>query len=165
MIYVVFLYDNHLLPFPVVPTIFGSVCYSSQSLAVLSRRGSAKKSFCGRLLLIFGLVFYCHIVDKPDQPRDLHSTTITEDSVTLNWLAPKDDGGSPITQYIVEKRETLRMSWQPAGTFPATSTSGKVSGLEEGVQYVFRVSAVNSVGSGPAAELNRAVAAKSPHCE
>lgn len=105
------------------------------------------------------------ITDKPGPPRDLHVPSVTEDSVTLSWMPPKDDGGSSITQYVVEKREALRMSWYPAGTFAAGVTSAKISGLEEGVQYVFRVSAVNSVGSGPAEEMQRAVAAKSPHCK
>jgi titin len=80
-------------------------------------------------------------------------------------MPPADDGGSAVTQFVVEKSEALSMSWVPAGTFGSGVTSGNISGLEEGVQYVFRVSAVNSVGSGPPAELQRAVAAKSAHCE
>jgi len=70
-----------------------------------------------------------------------------------------------VTQYVVEKREALRMSWQPAATVGAQTTSTTVGGLDQGVQYVFRVSAVNAVGTGPPDELSRAVAAKSPHSQ
>ena len=103
--------------------------------------------------------------DKPGPPRDLHVTGAVDNSVSLSWSAPKDNGGSDVTQYVVEKREALRMSWQPAATVGAKTTTATISGLDQGVMYVFRVSAVNSVGSGPPDELTRAVAAKSPHSE
>ena len=103
--------------------------------------------------------------DKPGPPRDLHVTGAADNSVSLSWSAPKDDGGSEVTQYVVEKREALRMSWQPAATVSARTTSATIGGLDQGVMYVFRVSAVNSVGTGPPEELSRAVAAKSPHSE
>lgn len=103
------------------------------------------------------------ISDKPGPPRDLRATTVTEDSVTLTWLAPSDNGGSDVTSYVVEKREALRMTWQPVGT--TSDTTIAVPNLSEGVQYVFRVSAVNKVGTGAPEELSRAIAAKSPHCK
>ena len=104
-------------------------------------------------------------VDKPSAPRDVHVTSAVDSSVSLSWSAPRDDGGSALTQYVVEKREALRMSWQPAAAVPAASTSATVTGLDPGVMYVFRVSAVNSVGTGPPEELSKAVAAKSPHSQ
>ena len=96
-------------------------------------------------------------------PRDLRVTGVTEDSVTLCWLPPQDNGGAEVTHYVVEKREALRMTWQPVGT--SAEPTAVVPRLGEGVQYVFRVSAVNRVGTGAPEELNRAVAAKSPHCK
>jgi len=103
--------------------------------------------------------------DKPGPPRDLHVTSAVDQSVSLSWSPPKDNGGSDVTQYIVEKREALRMSWQPAATVSARTTSATISGLDQGVMYVFRVSAVNSVGTGPPEELSKAVAAKTAHSE
>jgi len=103
--------------------------------------------------------------DKPGPPRDLHVTGTVDNSVSLSWSAPRDDGGSEVTQYVVEKREALRMSWQPAATVNARTTSATITGLDQGVMYVFRVSAVNSVGTGPPEELSRAVAAQTPHSE
>ena len=103
--------------------------------------------------------------DKPGPPRDVHLTGAADNSVSLSWAAPKDDGGSEVTQYVIEKREALRMFWQPAATVSGRTTSATISGLDQGVMYVFRVSAVNSVGTGPPEELSKAVAAKSPHSE
>ena len=104
-------------------------------------------------------------VDKPGPPRDVHVTSAVDNSVSLSWSAPRDDGGSDVTQYVVEKREALRMSWQPAATVSARTTSATIGGLDQGVMYVFRVSAVNSVGTGPPEELSKAIAPKSPHSE
>ena len=103
--------------------------------------------------------------DKPSAPRDIHVTSAEDSSVSLSWNAPKDDGGSEVTQYVVEKREALRMSWQQAATVPARTTQATIAGLDQGVAYVFRVSAVNAVGTGPADELAKAVTPKSSHSE
>ena len=101
------------------------------------------------------------ISDKPRAPRDLRVKGFTEDSVTLSWVKPKDDGGCPISEYIVEKRESLRMIWHPVCQTEDLECEAKR--LTEGASYVFRVSAQNSVGVGPAEELTKSVAAKSPH--
>lgn len=44
------------------------------------------------------------VVDKPSPPvGPLDCSDITPDTCTLSWKPPLDDGGSPITNYIVEK--------------------------------------------------------------
>lgn len=50
------------------------------------------------------------VVDSPSSPRNLSVTTVTEDSVSLTWDVPSDDGGSPITGYTVEKRDASRLA-------------------------------------------------------
>ena len=45
------------------------------------------------------------VLDKPGPPRDLDCSEAAETSVTLEWSAPRDDGGSPVTDYLVQKRE------------------------------------------------------------
>jgi titin len=101
--------------------------------------------------------------DVPSSPRDLHSTEVTQDSVTLSWLAPADNGGSEVTHYVIEKRDALRMAWQMAGT--SESTKFTVPRLSEGVQYVFRVRAENSQGQGMPEELMRSIAPRGPYCK
>lgn len=48
------------------------------------------------------------VVDCPSSPRNLTVTDVAEDSVSISWEIPEDDGGSPITGYIVEKRDATR---------------------------------------------------------
>ena len=35
------------------------------------------------------------------------------DRVDLKWKPPKDDGGAPITGYIIEQKEKFGTSWEP----------------------------------------------------
>lgn len=52
---------------------------------------------------------YLSILDVPGKPEGpISHKDMMGDSMTLTWKPPKDDGGSDITNYIVEKR--------PAGT-------------------------------------------------
>jgi hypothetical protein len=43
------------------------------------------------------------ILDKPDPPRFLVVENVKDESVSLSWKPPMNDGGSSITNYIVEK--------------------------------------------------------------
>lgn len=40
--------------------------------------------------------------DKPSQPGTPEPMKVTNDSVTLHWTEPKEDGGRCITNYIIE---------------------------------------------------------------
>ncbi|CAH1802732.1 unnamed protein product [Owenia fusiformis] len=101
------------------------------------------------------------ILDKPSAPRNLDTSDVTENSIKLTWETPKDDGGSDITYYIIEKREASRRTWQPVAT--SMSCSCNAQKLIEGSTYVFRVAAENSCGVGEFTELATAVTARSPH--
>jgi len=37
---------------------------------------------------------------------------MTKTSFTLKWESPENDGGSPITDYIIEMKETSKKTWQ-----------------------------------------------------
>ncbi len=88
-------------------------------------------------------------------------SSVGEDSVSLTWAPPRDNGGSHITGYLVEKREALRMSWQNVGVTQDLQMT--VPHLAEGTQYVFRVSAQNEQGQSIPEELTRSIAAKPGH--
>lgn len=66
----------------------------------------------------------------------------------LTWAAPAFDGGRPITAYIIEMSSNSGRTWRQYAT--TTTTSVTVAGLTNGVSYVFRVVAVNSIGRGGA---------------
>ena len=111
----------------------------------------------------FIIIHFVTLTDKPGPPSQLRSKDVTEDSVTLAWAAPRQDGGSPVTGYIVEKREAMRMVWQTVGS--TADTEFRVPRLTEGMNYVFRVSAENKLGPGQPEELTSSITAKSPHSE
>jgi hypothetical protein len=76
----------------------------------------------------------------PSAPRT-PSATAGDSSATVSWLAPVDDGGSPITAY--------RVTSSPGGITVASdpnATSVVLPGLINGVSYSFSVVAVNAAG-------------------
>ncbi len=106
------------------------------------------------------------LTDEPDSPCNLRVKDYWTDHITVTWEAPTNDGGSPITGYIIEKRDALRTTWSKAGTVPSDVTTYKASNLFEGADYFFRVFAENKVGpSKTAAELEKACKAKMPFGE
>lgn len=56
------------------------------------------------------------ISDRPDPPRFPQVENIGVDSLSLSWKAPVWDGGSNITNYMVEKREHPMNTWIRCGT-------------------------------------------------
>lgn len=81
----------------------------------------------------------------------------------MTWDSPDSDGGSPITGYIIEKRDVSRATWVKAGSVTADVKEFKAGNLFEGATYSFRVFAENKVGpSQTAAELDQPCTAKMP---
>uniref|UniRef100_A0A914S0V8 Fibronectin type-III domain-containing protein n=1 Tax=Parascaris equorum TaxID=6256 RepID=A0A914S0V8_PAREQ len=71
------------------------------------------------------------VVDKPAPPKKLSVSEIAPDSCHLTWQPPDDDGGSPITNYIIEKchvKPGLEENWE------------KVSSFVRGTSYQYGVS-------------------------
>ena len=93
----------------------------------------------------------------PDMPGALRASP-TEDSVTLTWVAP-DDNGSAITGYehqYYEMGGTAPTTWMNAGDV----TTVTISNLTKGTTYTFNVRAVNSVGASDAATVDETPSSK-----
>jgi hypothetical protein len=78
---------------------------------------------------------------------------------TVSWTAPANNGGTPITGYDVQYSSNSGSTWTSASsTFhTSTATSQTVTGLTNGTSYVFRVAAINAVGTGPYSAASSAV--------
>jgi len=81
----------------------------------------------------------------------------SKDAASVHFQAPKDNGGSPVTAYIltvnpggqrvrIEGRETLTLSGKH-------TMFAVVGGLRPGRPYTFHLSAVNAAGEGPPASV------------
>ena len=106
--------------------------------------------------------YHFHFVGPPSKPvGPLKTSDVGRSSVTLDWQPPKDDGGSPLTGYILEKKDLSRPSWTKIDTLPPNKTSFKVENLTEGAEFKFRVTAENKVGTSEPLETDKAVQPKS----
>ncbi|MXQ65788.1 hypothetical protein GQ466_17330 [Actinomadura rayongensis] len=79
-------------------------------------------------------------VGPPGSPTEV-AATAANGTATVTWRAPDDDGGAPLTGFVVTS--------DPGGfsaTVPATATSADVTDLVPGAGYVFTVRAVNAAG-------------------
>ena len=94
------------------------------------------------------------VAARPSGLGTLTATAATDAvSVTLSWTAPSNDGGKPITQYLVQWRQDSNNDWNsngPQGSrFVSSGTSvtipsGSVgSGLQPNTTYNFRYRAFN----------------------
>ena len=68
--------------------------------------------------------------------------------VSLSWTAPSSNGGESITDYVVQYSSNSGSSWSTFADGTSTTTTTTVSGLTNGSTYIFKVAAVNSVGTG-----------------
>jgi Domain of unknown function (DUF4082)/Fibronectin type III domain/Bacterial Ig domain len=73
----------------------------------------------------------------------------------VNWTAPSNDGGSPLTGYRITPY--IGASAQAATTVSASATTAAIGGLANGTAYTFRVAAINAAGTGPDSAPSNAV--------
>jgi uncharacterized delta-60 repeat protein len=89
----------------------------------------------------------------PDTPTGV-TAAAGDGQASVSWVAPSSDGGNAILQYTIDVIS-------PAGDFTAfadgSDTSATISGLANGAQYRFRVSASNNVGTGAPSDPSEVV--------
>ena len=98
----------------------------------------------------------------PSAPTGLRAEA-GDQSVTLTWRAPTDNGGSAIVRYEVRYLE-VGGSYSAWATVSggATATSTTVGNLENAKSYEFQVRAVNTVAAGQAATASATLAESAP---
>ena len=88
------------------------------------------------------------VVGKPGIPTGpVKFDEITADGINLEWGPPKDDGGSEVSNYIVEKRRTTDSKWATVAS-AIQKNAMRVTRLHDGIEYIFRVFAENKYGIG-----------------
>uniref|UniRef100_A0A8C4DYP3 Immunoglobulin like and fibronectin type III domain containing 1, tandem duplicate 2 n=1 Tax=Dicentrarchus labrax TaxID=13489 RepID=A0A8C4DYP3_DICLA len=87
------------------------------------------------------------VLDKPTPPQgpvDIMESAVT--SVEFKWKPPKDSGGCPVTNYIVERQQVGRNKWSNLGEIPGNNPSYKDSDVDPGRRYCYRIRAKNAEG-------------------
>ncbi len=100
-------------------------------------------------------------VTTPTAPTGLNPTP-GNSQVTLSWTAPTNNGGSAITDYKIEYSANAGTSWNTFTDGTSTDTTVIITGLTNGVQYQFRVSAITTIGIGTASSITDATPAIPP---
>uniref|UniRef100_A0A8C9W282 Fibronectin type-III domain-containing protein n=1 Tax=Scleropages formosus TaxID=113540 RepID=A0A8C9W282_SCLFO len=96
----------------------------------------------------------------PGPPGEPSVQTSSKDSMLVVWNKPSDDGGSKILGYHLEKPSSIL--WTKINRGLITDTQFKVSGIEEGLFYEYRVYAENIAGIGKCSNASEPVAARDP---
>ncbi|XP_055385446.1 twitchin isoform X34 [Condylostylus longicornis] len=104
------------------------------------------------------------ILDKPAKPEGpLEVSDVHAEGCKLKWKKPKDDGGLPLTGYVIEKMDVATGRWVPAGRVDPEKEEQEVKGLDPNHRYQFRVKAVNEEGESDPLETDSSVLAKNPY--
>lgn len=93
-------------------------------------------------------------IDKPTPPQP--PIEIVEGSLSaieFKWRTPKDDGGCPITNYLVERQQLGRNTWTKIGEIPGQA-SYRDTDVDGGRKYTYRVRAKNSEGTSDTMETD-----------
>lgn len=101
------------------------------------------------------------VLDRPGKPENLRADEFEGEALTLYWNPPKDNGGSEITNYVVEKREARSPNWTKVSGY-VTTPFLRVKNLTVGRDYEFRVMAENQYGQSDPAQTTEPIKARHP---
>lgn len=82
----------------------------------------------------------------PGVPRNLTATSQSR-AIYVSWGLPRNDGGSPITGFLLQWKRSSDVLWTDVSLL-AGDTEYTLSGLNERVNYDFQVRAINAIGNG-----------------
>ncbi|CAA9993168.1 unnamed protein product [Nesidiocoris tenuis] len=86
------------------------------------------------------------VIAPPSPPNSIAVLNIASKSVTLQWEPPLSNGGSELTDYVIEKQDSQSNKWTKVVTLDANVLKFTVENLKEKSELYFRVFAENAVG-------------------
>lgn len=100
------------------------------------------------------------VLQPPSPPRGpIETSGMTSSSFTLMWQASERNGGSKITEYVVEIKEAKKKVWKMAGSTSASETSLLIENLTANRAYEFKITAKNKIGSSEPLQTVEAIVA------
>jgi hypothetical protein len=93
-------------------------------------------------------------------------TSTDKGTIGVAWQPPEDNGGSAITEYIIESCRSTSSTWMEAGKVDGNTVNFDVDSLVDNAQHYIRVFAKNEAGiSKKSAELDQPAFARKPISE
>ncbi|XP_041639539.1 immunoglobulin-like and fibronectin type III domain-containing protein 1 [Cheilinus undulatus] len=93
------------------------------------------------------------VLDRPGPPEGpVEIVESTSSLIEIKWKPPKDDGGSAVTNYIIERQQTGQSLWTKLGDVSADKTSFRDRNVTHGKKYNYRIYAENPEGLSDALE-------------
>jgi titin len=89
----------------------------------------------------------------PSSPTGLTATAVSATQINLSWGAPSN-GGSAITGYKIEVKKGTGSYETLVPNTASTSTTYSHTGLATGTVYYYRISAINSIGTGMSSDAS-----------
>lgn len=82
----------------------------------------------------------------------METVETTSSIIEIKWNPPKYDGGSVITNYIIERQQAGQSLWMKLGDVSADRTSFRDRNVTHGKKYKYRIYAENPEGLSDALE-------------
>merc|ERR1711963_94263 len=101
------------------------------------------------------------VLDVPSKCRNMHVDEVRAEHVKLSWAPPEDDGGTPITSYLVRYMDIDSGEWITACT--TQTPSATATGLKPGHLYMFEISAINKEGQSEPLFTGDPILAENPY--
>jgi hypothetical protein len=91
--------------------------------------------------------------DLPQSPQSLVAYRTFGDALStieLSWSSPDSEGVGPVSGYIIEESDNNGITWLYHNTAESliTTTNEVIYGLNNGNNYLYRISAINASGQG-----------------
>ena len=129
-------------------------CWGDGSSGQLGSNGiaalGATTGEMGDSLAVVALGSAANIATEPTAPQSVVAVA-GDTQATLSWSAPADNGGSVVTDYVVEYSVQSSGVWSLFEDGISTSLGATVTGLVNDTSYSFRISARNIVNTGATA--------------
>uniref|UniRef100_A0A3P9L1D9 Immunoglobulin like and fibronectin type III domain containing 1, tandem duplicate 3 n=1 Tax=Oryzias latipes TaxID=8090 RepID=A0A3P9L1D9_ORYLA len=94
------------------------------------------------------------VLDKPSPPQGPAEVTESSAScIEFKWRPPKDDGGSPVISYMLERQQVGRNTWKKIGEMKGGPTY-RDTDVDRGRRYCYRIRAVTTEGISEAMETD-----------
>ncbi|XP_061841145.1 immunoglobulin-like and fibronectin type III domain-containing protein 1 isoform X1 [Nerophis lumbriciformis] len=86
------------------------------------------------------------VLDKPTSPLGPAEITLSSATcIEFKWRPPKDDGGSLVMNYIMERQQVGRNTWKKIGEIPGVPFY-RDTDVDRGRKYCYRIRALTSEG-------------------